>query len=95
MYKITANGNKLAHGVKEYLVNTFADLADIELKNSVASGSKAFASKEDQWYVLDLSRKWVKISAAAGSGSDSSGSGDDSEGGGDTSEDVVYEGGDL
>ncbi len=90
MYKITANGNKPAHGVKEYLINTKADLEDIELTTSVASGSKAFASNEDQWYVLDLSRKWVKMTAAGPGGG----------GGGEDDpvvdpDNVVYEGGDL
>ena len=95
MYKITANNTKPAHGVKEYLVNTKADLSEIKLANTVASGSKAFASEEDQWYVLDLKRKWVKMSAVAGPGSGSGSGGDDSDDDGDSSEDVTYEGGDL
>ena len=91
MYKITANGDKPAHGVKEYLINTKADLEDIKLTNSVASGSKAFASNEDQWYVLDLSRKWVKMTAA-GPGGGSGGGEDDPVVDPDN---VIYEGGDL
>ena len=90
MYKITTNGNKPAHGVKEYLINTKADLEDIKLTTSVASGSKAFASNEDQWYVLDLSRKWVKMTVAGPGGG---GSGEDDPVV--DPDNVVYEGGDL
>jgi hypothetical protein len=87
MYKITANGNRPAHGVKKYLVDTFNDLAEIKLTDAVASGSTAFASKEDKWYVLDLHRKWVAMKAPGGGGSE-----DDDPDEGDV---VIYEGGDI
>ena len=88
MYKITANGNRPAHGVKKYLVDTFGDLAEIKLTDTVASGSTAFASKEDKWYVLDLHRKWVAMKMPGGGG----GSEDDDPDEGDV---VIYEGGDI
>lgn len=87
MYKITANGNRSAHGVKKYLVDTFDDLAEIKLTDAVASGSTAFASKEDKWYVLDLHRKWVAMKVPGGGGSE-----DDDPDEGDV---VIYEGGDI
>jgi hypothetical protein len=91
MYKITANGNKPAHGVKQYLVETKSDLADIKLTANVASGSKAFAAKEDQWYVLDLNRQWVKMTVGGGSGGGGGGEDDPVV----DPDNVVYEGGDL
>ena len=79
MYSIIANGNKLAYGIKRYLVKTEEDIKTIPLGPDVAIGSRVLVSSTGERYILDTDREWVKLNHTAPG----------------TSEDIVYEGGDL
>ena len=79
MFNILANGNRLAYGIKRYMVKTVADIKTLPLDNSVASGSTVLVTTTGETYILDTDRHWVKYRTAGhGAG-----------------EEVIYEGGDL
>ena len=94
MIRIRANGNRLAHGVKKFTVDTFAEIASIKLA-SVAMGSTAFVISTSETYMLNGSKQWVKVTLPGGG----SGNGDIIYDGGDSNDnntgadDVIYEGG--
>lgn len=81
MIRIRANGNRLAHGIKKFTVDTFDEVAKINLA-AVAMGSTVFVIDKSETYMLDGQRKWVKVTLS--SGSDGSISGD-----------IIYDGGDI
>ena len=79
MFNVLANGNKLAYGVKKYIVKEVADIKTIPLNNTVSCGSKVLVTTTGETYILDIDRHWVKyLGASKGAG-----------------EEVIYEGGDL
>jgi hypothetical protein len=79
MFNIIANGNRLAYGIKKYMVKTVADIKTIPINNDIAVGSKVLVTTTGETYILDSDKHWVKyIGASTGAG-----------------EEVIYEGGDL
>lgn len=95
---ILANSGRRAYGVKNYMVNTKAEMDAIEITSAVYPGSTVLVLDTSERYILSDSLKWVKLSVGSNSGSgDSSGGGGDS-GGGTTpnpDDEIIYEGGDL
>jgi len=98
LIRIRANGNRLAHGIKKFTVDTFDEIAKINLA-AVAMGSIAFVIDTSETYMLNGSRVWVKVTLSGGSSGGSSGSGDIIYDGGlpgddnTDPDDVIYEGG--
>ena len=96
MIRIRANGNRLAHGIKKFTVDTFDEVAKINLA-SVAMGSTAFVIDKSETYMLNGQRKWVKVTLSGGSGGNGPGDiiydGGDSGDVNDNPDDVIYEGG--
>lgn len=59
MIAITANSGHTAYGLKEYTIDTKADLDDLPLETPM--GSIAFCIDTSSVYMLNGSRKWVEI----------------------------------
>lgn len=66
---IYSNSGKVGYNLKEYLVDTTADMAD--LPYDLPLGTKAFNIAENQWYMYDSSHNWVEINEGGGGGGDS------------------------
>lgn len=90
MINIRANGNKLAYGIKHFVLDDRQDLDKINVYE-LPAGCTAFIIHTSKKYMLDSNYKWyeIKPSVDTGDGSDDGGGGS----GGDTSDDIVYEGG--
>ena len=73
MFTIAKNSNKIAYGIKHFVVDTEAELEEIPLI-SVFSGSTAFVVEKSARYMLNNKREWIKVSTASSGGS-SGGSG--------------------
>lgn len=76
MFTIAKNSNKIAYGIKHFVVDTEAELEEIPLI-SVFSGSTAFVVEKSARYMLNNKREWIKVSTASSGGS-SGGSGNPS-----------------
>jgi hypothetical protein len=58
------NGNT-SYGLKEYMIDTKAELSKIP--TNIAMGSTVFVIEENKTYVLSGNKEWIeKINAAAG-----------------------------
>lgn len=80
---ISANGNKPAYGIKEYTLDTTADLEKLSVR-SATTGSKAFVIETSKYYMLNSKKEWVEIKPYGNSIFD-----------GDEDEHLIYDGGDL
>lgn len=67
MSTIVRNSNKIAYGIKHFVVNTETELKEIPLGN-VYSGSTALVLESSARYVLNNRLQWVKLAASYGSG---------------------------
>ena len=67
MSTIVRNSNKIAYGIKHFVVNTETELKEIPLGN-VYSGSTALVLESSARYVLNNRLPWVKLAASYGSG---------------------------
>ena len=83
MITISANGNKPAYGIKEYTLDTAADLEKLSVR-SATTGSKAFVIETSKYYMLNSKKEWVEIKPYGNSIFD-----------GDEDTEIDYDGGDL
>jgi hypothetical protein len=79
MYTILSNSGRRVYGIKQYIVETLADIDSIPLLNTVAPGSTVLVVTSKQKYILTRERIWVPIKADNDSDID----------------EVVYEGGNI
>ena len=66
MFTIYANSNQIAHGVKKYIVDTEAEIA--EVPTTGAPGSIAFCIDSSKYYMLNNAKEWVETPGLAGGG---------------------------
>lgn len=66
MFSIYANGNKIAHGQKEFLVDELNDLLLIPTTN-LTPGTTAFVIANSQTYMLNHNKQWIKVNLTGGS----------------------------
>lgn len=83
MINIRANGNKVAYGIKHFILDTATDMGDLDRANLVP-GSTAFIISSSEYYMLNGSRNWIKINPSdigGGGSSDDPGTNEDYDGG--------------
>lgn len=82
MINIRANGNKMAYGIKHFILDTAADMGELDRKN-LYPGSTVFIISSSEYYMLNGSLNWIKIdpSNAGGGGGGSDTPEDDYDGG--------------
>lgn len=84
MISVRANSKRIAYGVKQYTVDTEADLKKIILSTAFP-GSVAFVLETSTKYILNNKKEWIKVKSSSTSGGSSSGgssgSNDDYDGG--------------
>lgn len=84
MFTVGSNGNNIAFGVKQLILDDKSDLK--KLSETENMGTVCFVMQTSEYYMLNSKKAWIKINP---NGSTASGS--DNEG--DSSEDIIYEGG--
>ena len=69
-YTTTFSSGRTHNQVKEFVVDTKAQLDKIDI-SQILAGSKAFVIKENggQWYMLDHEGHWNKVNLGSGGGS--------------------------
>ena len=65
-YTLYANDDNIAYGVKKFIVDTTADLA--QLPKNITPGSSALVIKTSTIYMLSNEHNWEKITIASGEG---------------------------
>lgn len=85
MFNLVSTTGKIAYGVKEFVLDTEADLASIDVK-PCTPGSTAFIIEGPKKYILNGSKEWKEI-PLGGSGGGGGGETPDNE--------VIYDGGDV
>lgn len=60
MINIRANGNKVAYGIKHFILDTAADMSNLKRANLVP-GSTVFIISSSEYYMLNGSKNWIKI----------------------------------
>ena len=83
MITISANGNKPAYGIKEYVLDTRADIKNLPVKGAT-TGSRAFIIETSEYYMLNSKKEWVEIKPYCDSIFD-----------GDDDMEVIYDGGEM
>ena len=86
MVNIKANGNKIAYGIKHFVLDDFKDLESLNAYELTA-GCTAFVIHTSKQYMLDSNKKWYEIKSSGGSSGGGGGSSDN--------EDIIYEGGEV
>lgn len=86
MFNLISTSGKAAYGVKEFSLDLESDLSSIDVSDC-SPGSVAFIIENSKYFMLNSSKKWVKVNLATGGGGGSPG------GGGDSPEEVNYNGG--
>lgn len=66
-YRISSQAGKVTYNLKEFTVDTYADIADIDVRKT-APGSTAFVIDTSEHYMLNSQFKWVKVDIGGGSG---------------------------
>lgn len=89
MVSLGANGNIKTYGMKHFILDEEKDLPEIQTSD-LTTGSTAFVIATSAHYMLNSSKKWVKVNL----GSSSPGGGGDTPGE-DDNPDVEYDGGDI
>lgn len=82
MITIAKNGNTKAYGIKHYIVDTEADIQNIDFSTS-GMGTTVFVIDTSNQYMLNGSKELKKITSAYNPG-----------GGEDSTTEVIYDGGD-
>ena len=96
MISLGANGNIKTYGMKYFILDEEKDLPEIQTSD-LTTGSTAFVIATSAHYMLNSSKKWVKVnlgSSSPGGGGDNPGGGGDTPGE-DDNPDVEYDGGDI
>ena len=66
-YTLYANDDNVAYGVKKFIVDTTADLA--ELPTNVTPGSSVLVTKTSKLFVLNNEHKWDELVTTSGGAS--------------------------
>ena len=66
-FRISSQSGKKTYNLKELVVDTFSDIATINV-NNLAIGSTAFVIDTSEYYMLNSKREWIKIVRGGGSG---------------------------
>ena len=61
MVKLTKDGNKPGYGVKEYIADTAADVANLPNINETAPGSTCLVAGSADVYIMNASGNWVQL----------------------------------
>ena len=61
MVKITKNGDKAGYGVKEFIADTTADVANLPDSNETAPGSTCLVAGTGDVYIMNASGNWVQL----------------------------------
>ena len=85
---IKSNSNKIAYGVKRYVLDVENDLNKISLSTTYP-GSTAFIIDTSTTYMLNNAYQWKKIKSSSNSNSGSN------SGSGSGSDDVIWDGGEV
>lgn len=85
MVTIGANGNVETYGIKHFILDTNNDLPTIATEK-LHMGSTVFIINSSEHYMLNSSKKWIKVNLDSGGGSG---------GGGSDTPEVEYDGGDV
>lgn len=59
MVNVLSNSGHTAYGLREYVIDTVADLEDLPIE--VPVGSTAFCIATSAVYMINSSREWVEI----------------------------------
>lgn len=70
MINIGSNSGKIAYGIKEFYLDTTADLE--KLPNTCEPGSMAYVIADSSTYCLNSEKKWIKVSFTGTGGTSSS-----------------------
>ena len=60
MISIGSNGQRIAYGIKNYNLDSEADLKKLQTRNE-PMGSTCFVISTSKYYMLNSSNKWVEI----------------------------------
>ena len=63
MFSIQSNSNKIAYGIKKFVVDSITDINS--LPTNIAVGSEAFVIENSIKFMLNNKKQWVKISTAS------------------------------
>lgn len=102
MVSIRKNSNKLAYGLKHYILDEYTDFEELKLRY-LKPGSTAFVIATSKNYILNTEYEWIEIKTAVVSGGTGSGGNDgadddgnvDGGGSGDGSGENDYDGGSI
>lgn len=75
MFTIARNSNKVAYGIKHFVIDTEQDLKEIPL-GTVYPGSTAIILESSARYMLNNKREWVQLSSSSGGSGNGSGGSD-------------------
>lgn len=89
MVTVGSNREKIAYGIKHFILDTNADFAQLRKHTNIAVGSTAFVIDTSKYYMLNSKNQWKEVRLY---GSSSSNNGGDS---GDTDSGVDYDGGSI
>lgn len=68
-FSLIGQNGKTAYGVKNYILDTVADLNNLPISD--APGSTAFVIEESKTYMLGNNEKWIAISSSSADGGSS------------------------
>lgn len=63
MAYITNNGNKIAYGIKQFVVDTAEEIKGIPILSTVLPGSKVLVTTTSQTFILTPDYQWLPISS--------------------------------
>ena len=64
-YRIQSQAGKTTYNIKELLIDTYSDIASINVK-TLAPGSTVFVIDKSEHYMLNNKFEWVKVSIGGG-----------------------------
>lgn len=97
-FRILSHAGKITYGLKDYVVDVFEDIKTINTIN-LATGSTVFVIETSEYYMLNSTREWVKVSLGGRANNydiiyDGGGIGDINESKEDSDKnDIIYDGG--
>ena len=66
MVNLYRQDGETLYGIKEYIVDTPADISDVRIEKTLRPGSLIFVISTSEKYMLNGEKKWVKISFSSG-----------------------------
>ena len=87
MFTVGSNGNNIAFGVKQLILDDKSDLE--KLSETENMGTVCFVMQTSEYYMLNSKKTWIKINPSGSTTSGSDNEGDSPDG----SKDIIYEGG--